>query len=109
VELVRQVSLALDYAHDQGILHRDIKPGNIMLKPDPVEGLPFRPVITDLGLAKLLEGQSLTQEGTSMGTPAYMSPEQAMGRKTDARSDVYSLRILLYELAVESCRSRSSP
>jgi eukaryotic-like serine/threonine-protein kinase len=100
VELVRQISLALDYAHDQGILHRDIKPGNIMLKPDPVEGLPFRPVITDLGLAKLLEGQSLTQEGTSMGTPAYMSPEQAMGKKTDARSDVYSLGILLYELAV---------
>ena len=100
IELVRQVCIALDYAHDQGILHRDIKPGNIMLKPDPVEGLPFRPVITDLGLAKLLEGASLTQEGTSMGTPAYMSPEQAMGQKTDARSDVYSLGILLYELAV---------
>ena len=100
IELVRQISLALDYAHDQGILHRDIKPGNIMLKPDPVEGLPFRPVITDLGLAKLLEGASLTQEGTSMGTPAYMSPEQAMGQKTDARSDVYSLGILLYELVV---------
>jgi eukaryotic-like serine/threonine-protein kinase len=100
VELLRQVCLALDYAHRQGILHRDIKPGNIMLKPEPVENLPFRPVITDLGLAKLLEGAALTQEGTSMGTPAYMSPEQAMGHKTDPRSDVYSLGILLYELAV---------
>jgi serine/threonine protein kinase len=100
VEIVRQVCLALDYAHHQGVLHRDIKPGNIMLKPDPSEGLPFRPVVTDLGLAKLLEGQAITQEGTSMGTPAYMSPEQAMGEKVDARSDVYSLGILMYELAV---------
>lgn len=100
LELVRQVCLALDYAHRQGILHRDIKPGNIMLKPDPSEELPYRPVVTDLGLAKLLEGQAITQEGTSMGTPSYMSPEQAMGQKTDQRSDVYSLGILLYELSV---------
>jgi eukaryotic-like serine/threonine-protein kinase len=100
VELIRQVCLALDYAHRQGILHRDIKPGNIMIKPDPAEFLSYRPVITDLGLAKLLEGQSITQEGTSLGTPPYMSPEQAMGQKTDQRSDVYSLGILLYELVV---------
>ncbi|MGQ9682611.1 MAG: protein kinase domain-containing protein [Anaerolineae bacterium] len=98
VQIVRQVCLALDYAHQQGVLHRDIKPDNIMLKPEPVEGLAFRPVLTDLGLAKLLEGIHLTVDGTSMGTPAYMSPEQALGEKTDARSDVYSVGILLYEL-----------
>ncbi len=100
VQIVRQISLALDYAHGEGVLHRDIKPDNVMLKPKATEGLPYQPVITDLGLAKLAEGGMLTAEGTSMGTPAYMSPEQAQGEKTDARSDVYSLGILLYELAV---------
>ena len=99
VQLIRQVCLALDYAHRQGVLHRDIKPDNIMLKPEPLEGLPYRPVLTDLGLAKLLEGLPLTHEGESMGTPAYMSPEQSLGEPLDARSDVYSVGILLYELA----------
>ncbi len=100
VGLVRQVCLAVDYAHRHGVLHRDLKPGNIMLEAEPSDGLPYRPVLTDLGLAKLYEGPQLTQEGTSMGTPAYMSPEQAMGMPTDARSDIYSLGVLLYELAV---------
>jgi serine/threonine protein kinase len=99
-QVVRQVCLALEYAHRNGVLHRDIKPDNIMLKPEPVESLPYRPVLTDLGLAKLLEGIPITQEGESLGTPAYMSPEQALGKPVDARSDVYSLGILLYELCV---------
>jgi serine/threonine protein kinase len=97
--LVQQLSQTVEYAHRQGVLHRDIKPANLMLKPEPTDGLPFRVILTDLGLAKLVEGLGLTQEGTSVGTPAYMSPEQALGQPTDPRSDVYSLGILLFELA----------
>jgi len=100
LQIVRQVGQALDCAHREGILHRDIKPANIMIEPDTGGDFPYRPVLTDLGLAKLAEGGVHTQDGTSMGTPAYMSPEQALGQPTDARSDVYSMGVLLYELAV---------
>ena len=99
IGLVKQTALALDYAHRQGVLHRDIKPANIMIEPEQSDELPYRPVLTDLGLAKLATGGIVTQEGTSMGTPAYMSPEQCMGEDMDSRSDVYSLGILLFELS----------
>ncbi len=103
LRIVRRVAWALHYAHEKGVLHRDIKPSNIMLKPtDPAlqeDGdLPFHPVLTDFGLAKLAEGGVQTQTGTTMGTPAYMSPEQCLGYEPDRRSDIYSLGILLYEL-----------
>lgn len=98
--LVKQLCDVVEYTHQHGVLHRDIKPANLMLKPEPTDGLPFRVILTDLGLAKLLEGLGITQEGTSLGTPAYMSPEQASGQATDRRSDVYSLGVLLYELTV---------
>lgn len=92
IELIQQVGFALDYAHKQGILHRDIKPDNIMLKRD--SGV-IQPVITDLGLAQMAGAK-----GEASGTPAYMSPEQAMGKDLDRRSDAYSLGVLLYELCV---------
>jgi serine/threonine protein kinase len=103
--IIRQVALALHYAHQKGVLHRDIKPANIMLKPtDPMLRLPdelaFRPVLTDFGLAKLAAGIALTRTGTSMGTPAYMSPEQCLGLALDGRSDIYSIGIVLFELTV---------
>jgi serine/threonine protein kinase len=100
VHLIRQIALALDYAHHQGVLHRDMKPANVMIEPEPTGKLSYRPVLTDLGLAKLAEGGIATQDGTSMGTPAYMSPEQALGNPTDPRSDVYSLGVMLFELVV---------
>src|SRR5581483_11851490 len=84
---------ALDYAHSQGILHRDIKPSNILLTK---EG---DPILADFGLAKILERPSnLTDVGTILGSPEYMSPEQALGQELDERSDVYSFAVLLYEM-----------
>ncbi len=91
--IIGQVAGALEYAHQQGVVHRDIKPSNILLpKPD-------WPLLTDFGLAKIVGGTQLTQSGTVAGTPAYMSPEQGRGEKVDQRSDIYSLGIVLYEMA----------
>ncbi|MFL5507861.1 MAG: protein kinase domain-containing protein [Gemmatimonadales bacterium] len=95
VAIARDVALALDHAHRQGIVHRDIKPENVMLQDDEA-------LVADFGIAKAVESAGsdhLTATGVAVGTPAYMSPEQAAGeREPDGRSDVYSVGILLFEM-----------
>jgi serine/threonine protein kinase len=95
VGLAADIAEALDYAHRQGVIHRDIKPANILLH----EG---RPLIADFGIGLALSaagGDRLTQTGLSLGTPAYMSPEQASAEpRLDHRTDVYSLAAALYEM-----------
>ncbi|MCS6835554.1 MAG: protein kinase [Anaerolineae bacterium] len=93
VALGTQIARALDYAHDRDIIHRDIKPANIKVTP---EG---QVKIMDLGLALPREAKRVTAPGMVIGTPAYISPEQAQGQKLDRRTDIYSLGIVLYEMA----------
>lgn len=93
IQIISDIGSALVYAHQQEMIHRDIKPANVMCHPNG------RYILTDFGLAKLLTGANVTASGTIMGTPAYMSPEQCQGIAGDHRSDIYSLGILLYELA----------
>jgi eukaryotic-like serine/threonine-protein kinase len=92
--LFDQIADALDYAHEQGVIHRDLKPGNVLLDSRNNGHL------TDFGIAKLLVGENtaLTQTGMVMGTPAYMSPEQWQGKSLDAHSDIYTLGIILFEM-----------
>ncbi len=83
---------ALEYAHQHGIVHRDIKPANILMD------LNGRPQVVDFGVARV-ETSTLTQSGTTVGTPSYMSPEQIMGKRVDNRADIFSIGVILYELA----------
>src|SRR5439155_14781583 len=94
VRLVATIARAVHHAHENGVLHRDLKPANIIVDPDG------QPHLTDFGLAKLMDaeagermGAPLTLSGTALGTPSYMSPEQATGGRLSAGSDIYSLGV----------------
>ena len=91
IGLISQIASAVDYAHSRGVIHRDIKPSNLIL----YEG--DRVKVTDFGIAKLVDAE-MTQSGTLLGTPSYMSPEQAMGDKLDGRSDMFSLGVCAFEM-----------
>jgi formylglycine-generating enzyme required for sulfatase activity/dienelactone hydrolase/predicted Ser/Thr protein kinase len=92
VDLAAQLAEGLEEAHKKGIVHRDIKPGNIMLTEKG------QAKITDFGLAKVLGGSLITKQATTMGTVAYMSPEQAQGLEVDHRTDLWSLGVVIYEM-----------
>ncbi len=94
LHILGQLAGALDYAHDQSLVHRDVKPSNIII------GAGDHVTLTDFGLVKAVSRSKITIEGSTMGTLRYMSPEQAMGRELDSRADVYSLGVVVYEMLV---------
>ncbi|MGB2668002.1 MAG: tetratricopeptide repeat protein [Candidatus Acidiferrum sp.] len=95
VEIIRQVCLALDAAHSAGVIHRDLKPQNIMQ-----EAKTGRILVMDFGLARTIGGDGMTQTGALLGTIEYMSPEQSMGKTLDQRSDIFAVGLIFYELLV---------
>ncbi len=108
VTLFTAISLALDYAHQKGMIHRDIKPANILMDSSATTGSTLgEPILTDFGIAKLQNAGSSTVTRALIGTPRYISPEQAEGHAVDERSDLYSLGIVLYEIVTGMTPFRS--
>jgi serine/threonine protein kinase/tetratricopeptide (TPR) repeat protein len=104
IAIVQAVASALTYAHQQGIVHRDIKPENILLSKSSDRSA-LHPMVADFGIARALDqagGERLTETGLALGTPAYMSPEQAATGRLDGRSDIYALGCVTYEMLVGS-------
>lgn len=93
LRIVKDIGSALTYSHSRGMIHRDIKPANVMIDSSG------RVVLTDFGIAKMLTGTKYTASGSIMGTPTYMAPEQGLGKPGDERADIYSLGVMLYQLA----------
>ena len=96
LSVTKQVCAALHYAHLEGVIHRDVKPGNIMIQPDPLTGASGRVLLSDFGIAKAANAATATT--VMPGTPAYMSPEQCRSEPLDVRTDVYSLGVVVYEM-----------
>jgi predicted Ser/Thr protein kinase len=94
IELTLQVARALSFAHERGLVHRDVKPQNVLLNDDG------QAKVTDFGIARSLDVQGVTQTGTVLGTSDYIAPEQARGQRVDPKTDIYSLGAVLYELLV---------
>src|SRR6266567_9146885 len=102
VQLLTPISQAIDYAHQKGMIHRDIKPANILLdkrfvSPGATKSM-GEPILNDFGIARTQSSVTITSRNTWLGTPLYISPEQAQGKHGDERSDLYSLGIVLYEM-----------
>ncbi len=99
VHLFTSISLAIDYAHQRGMIHRDLKPANILLDSRNTSNNPMgEPILTDFGIAKMLGTSTGSMSGSWLSTPLYISPEQAQGYPGNERSDLYSLGIMLYEI-----------